>query len=102
VAYIWHAGTKAGSVQDSLAACGFETRAQTVMFFNFIEHYNIGDPLRPRSVLKNYRELPAGVTTTCGGFAAANRRRSMIGIGSPLASDRNTAASVLLPRPFSA
>ena len=26
VAYIWHAGTKAGIVQDSLAACGFETR----------------------------------------------------------------------------
>src|SRR6202030_4273355 len=25
VAYIWHAGTKAGIVQDSLAACGFET-----------------------------------------------------------------------------
>src|SRR6202022_3912005 len=28
VAYIWHAGTKAGIVQDSLAACGFETRSQ--------------------------------------------------------------------------
>src|SRR4051812_22588745 len=30
VAYIWHAGTKAGIVQDSLAACGFETRAQII------------------------------------------------------------------------
>src|SRR6266850_2180198 len=28
VAYIWHAGTKADIVQDSLAACGFETRSQ--------------------------------------------------------------------------
>src|SRR6202051_2845586 len=28
VAYVWHAGTKAGIVQDSLAACGFETRSQ--------------------------------------------------------------------------
>src|SRR5689334_17391298 len=26
----WHAGTKAGIVQDSLAACGFETRAQII------------------------------------------------------------------------
>src|ERR1700719_2803344 len=30
VAYIWHAGTKAGIVQDSLAACGFETRSQII------------------------------------------------------------------------
>jgi hypothetical protein len=30
VVYIWHAGTKAGIVQDSLAACGFETRAQII------------------------------------------------------------------------
>jgi DNA modification methylase len=30
VAYVWHAGTKAGIVQDSLDACGFETRAQIV------------------------------------------------------------------------
>src|SRR5205814_4638837 len=30
VAYIWQAGTKAGIVQDSLAACGFETRAQII------------------------------------------------------------------------
>jgi hypothetical protein len=30
VAYIWHAGTKAGNVQDSLAACGFETRSQII------------------------------------------------------------------------
>lgn len=30
VAYIWHAGTKACIVQDSLAACGFETRAQII------------------------------------------------------------------------
>ena len=30
VAYVWHAGTKAGIVQDSLAACGFETRAQII------------------------------------------------------------------------
>src|ERR1700738_2196358 len=28
--YIWHAGTKAGIVQDSLAACGFETRSQII------------------------------------------------------------------------
>src|SRR6478672_3929674 len=26
----WHAGTKAGIVQDSLAACGFETRSQII------------------------------------------------------------------------
>ena len=30
MAYIWHAGTKAGIVQDSLAACGFETRSQII------------------------------------------------------------------------
>ena len=30
VAYVWHAGTKAGIVQDSLDACGFEARAQIV------------------------------------------------------------------------
>src|SRR6202035_3451467 len=30
VAYIWHAGTKAGIVQDSLAACGFETRSPII------------------------------------------------------------------------
>src|ERR1700726_349214 len=30
VAYVWHAGTKAGIVQDSLAACGFETRSQII------------------------------------------------------------------------
>src|SRR5947207_7068102 len=30
VAYICHAGTKAGIVQDSLAACGFETRSQII------------------------------------------------------------------------
>jgi hypothetical protein len=30
VAYIWHAGTMAGIVQDSLAACGFETRSQII------------------------------------------------------------------------
>ena len=30
VAYIWHAGTKAGIVQDSLAVCGFETRSQII------------------------------------------------------------------------
>src|SRR5260370_4500948 len=30
VAYIWHAGTKAGIVQDSLAACGFETPSQII------------------------------------------------------------------------
>ena len=30
VAYIWHAGTKAGIVQDSLAACGFDTRSQII------------------------------------------------------------------------
>src|SRR6185369_8852157 len=30
VAYIWHAGTKAGIVQDSLAACGFEIRSQII------------------------------------------------------------------------
>ena len=30
VAYIWHAGTKAGIAQDSLAACGFETRSQII------------------------------------------------------------------------
>ncbi|HWO86591.1 MAG TPA: site-specific DNA-methyltransferase, partial [Stellaceae bacterium] len=30
VAYVWHAGTKAGTVQASLEACGFETRAQIV------------------------------------------------------------------------
>src|SRR6202140_2771946 len=30
VAYIWHAGTKAGIVQDSLAACGFETLSQII------------------------------------------------------------------------
>src|ERR1700730_7935298 len=30
VAHIWHAGTKAGIVQDSLAACGFETRSQII------------------------------------------------------------------------
>src|SRR6202041_1368294 len=30
VAYIWRAGTKAGIVQDSLAACGFETRSQII------------------------------------------------------------------------
>src|SRR5881392_401435 len=30
VGYIWHAGTKAGIVQESLAACGFETRAQII------------------------------------------------------------------------
>jgi hypothetical protein len=28
--YIWHTGTKAGIVQDSLAACGFETRSQII------------------------------------------------------------------------
>jgi hypothetical protein len=31
VAYIWHAGTKAGIVQDSLAACGFEIRSQIIL-----------------------------------------------------------------------
>jgi hypothetical protein len=31
VAYIWHPGTKAGIVQDSLAACGFETRSQIIL-----------------------------------------------------------------------
>ena len=30
MAYIWHAGTKAGIVQDSLAACGFDTRSQII------------------------------------------------------------------------
>jgi hypothetical protein len=30
VVYVWHAGTKAGIVQASLEACGFETRAQIV------------------------------------------------------------------------
>ena len=30
VAYIWHAGTKAGIMQDSLAACGFEIRSQII------------------------------------------------------------------------
>ncbi|WP_085561966.1 site-specific DNA-methyltransferase [Burkholderia pseudomallei] len=30
VAYIWHAGTKAGIVADSLVACGFEIRTQIV------------------------------------------------------------------------
>jgi hypothetical protein len=34
----WHAGTKAGIVQESLEACGFEVRAQIVWAknnFNF-------------------------------------------------------------------
>jgi hypothetical protein len=30
VVYVWHAGTKAGIVQDSLETCGFETRAQII------------------------------------------------------------------------
>jgi len=30
VAYVWHAGIKAGIVQASLAACGFDIRAQIV------------------------------------------------------------------------
>jgi hypothetical protein len=30
VVYVWHAGIKAGIVQTSLEACGFETRAQIV------------------------------------------------------------------------
>jgi DNA modification methylase len=30
VAYVWHAGTKAGIVQSSLEACGFEVRIQII------------------------------------------------------------------------
>ena len=34
VAYVWHAGSKAGIVQDSLDRCDFETRAQIVWVKN--------------------------------------------------------------------
>jgi DNA modification methylase len=34
VAYVWHAGTKVGIVQDSLDRCDFETRAQIVWVKN--------------------------------------------------------------------
>ena len=34
VVYVWHAGIKAGIVQASLAACGFDTRAQIVWVKN--------------------------------------------------------------------
>jgi hypothetical protein len=47
----WHAGTKAGIVQDSLAACGFETRAQIIWAKN---NFAIGPrplPLQARAVL---------------------------------------------------
>ena len=37
-----------------------------------------------------------------GGCCAASRRRSAIGIGSPVASERRIAARVVLPLPFSA
>jgi hypothetical protein len=33
-AYVWHAGTKAGIVQASLEACGFDTRAQIIWVKN--------------------------------------------------------------------
>jgi DNA modification methylase len=36
VVYVWHAGTKAGLVQSSLEACGFETRAQIIWAKNNI------------------------------------------------------------------
>ena len=34
VAYVWHAGSKAGIVQDSLDRCDFETRVQIVWVKN--------------------------------------------------------------------
>jgi hypothetical protein len=37
VAYIWHAGTKAGIVQDSLAACGFELKERIAVREALIE-----------------------------------------------------------------
>jgi hypothetical protein len=44
VAYIWHAGTKAGIVQDSLAACGFETRSpQGVAYVPFSDRVIVAD-----------------------------------------------------------
>jgi hypothetical protein len=49
----WHAGTKAGIVQDSLAACGFETRAQIIWAKN---NFAIGPrplPLQARAISTN-------------------------------------------------
>ena len=45
---------------------------------------------------------PAQFRTTCGGCWAASRRRSAIGTGSPVASERKTAARVVFPLLFSA
>jgi hypothetical protein len=46
-AYIWHAGTKAGIVQDGLAACGFETRSQIIWAKN---NFTIGRGPLPLSL----------------------------------------------------
>src|ERR1700719_3164750 len=52
VVYVWHAGIKAGIVQASLEACGFDTRAQIVWPKNIFAigrvHYHCKhEPLLP-------------------------------------------------------
>jgi hypothetical protein len=60
VAYIWHAGTKAGIVQDSLAACDFETRAQIIWAKNNFAigrgHYHCKH--EPCAIRTRFDEIP--------------------------------------------
>jgi hypothetical protein len=78
-----------------------EARVDVLVHERVVEHDHVREPPVPRVVLERRRRRRAAIAIEdgTGRMQAARRRRSAIGIGSPGAEERRTAARVVLPLP---